>query len=228
MGGDETLPMGACSRASIGSFYAKVLGHLASLGKTPAAWQEVLWGSFGSHDQAPLAEIPKGTVFQIALDTAGHFDKRPASCGNLTRTGARCINSLVEHFYLDIAGGAPHQWYDLDIGLSNPAAERGLVGGEVCLCTQPHDCRRDGGLHQSATASAMLWTGSHLWSPGYGTGMWGALANSQMFDAAKDLVFSDSAMRWTWPRTAAAAGAFVRTAPYALAQHFAPVTLARF
>ena len=74
----------------------------------------------------------------------------------------------------------------------------------------------------------MLWTGSHLWSPGYSTGMWGALADSQMFDAAKDLVFSDSAMRWTWPRTAAAAGAFVRPAPYALAQHFAPVTLARF
>ena len=168
MGGDETLPMGACSRSSIGSFCAKVLAHLASLGKTPAAWQEVLWGSFGSHDNAPLAEIPKGTVFQIALDTAGHFDKRPASCGNLTRTGARCINSLVEHFYLvsrhdiagiwvaffqrcqryrcggqDIAGGAPHQWYDLDIGLSNPAAERRLVGGEVCLCKQPHDCRRD-------------------------------------------------------------------------------------
>jgi hypothetical protein len=104
--------MGACSKDSIGGFYAKILAHLASLGKAPAAWQEVLWGSFGSHDNAPATEIPEGTVFQVALGTAGHFDGRPVSCGNLTRAGARCINSLVEHFYLDIAGGAPHLWYD--------------------------------------------------------------------------------------------------------------------
>ena len=183
MGGDETLPMGACSKESIGGFYAKVLNHLASLGKTPAAWQEVLWGSFGSKDMAPAATIPKDTVFEIALDTAGHWDNRPVTCGNLTAHGSRCINSLVEHTYLDICGGTANMWFDLDVGLPNPTAERSLVGGEVCL-----------------------W--SHLWCPGYNTGPWGSMAAPQMFDEAKDMVFAESAMRWTWPRTAAAAGAF--------------------
>lgn len=183
MGGDETLPMGACSKDSIGGFYAKVLNHLTSLGKTPAAWQEVLWGSFGSKDMAPAAAIPKGTVFEIALDTAGHFDSRPVSCANVTAHGSRCINSLVEHCYLDICGGTANMWFDLDVGLTNPAVERPLVGGEVCL-----------------------W--SHLWSPGYSTGPWGHLDVPQMFDEAKDLIFAESVLRWTWPRTAAAAGAF--------------------
>lgn len=182
MGGDETLPMGLCTSESIGGFYRKTLDIIQSLGKTPAGWQEVLWGSFGSHDNAPPAEIPPDTILQIALDTAGHFDSRPVSCGNVTKTGARCINSLVEHAYLDICGGASSLWYDVDVGVSSPS-ERHLVGGEVALWSQ-------------------------LWCPGAQTGAWGRLDVPQMFDSSKDLVFSESAMRWTWPRTAAAAGSF--------------------
>ncbi|KAL9959394.1 hypothetical protein ACROYT_G032716 [Oculina patagonica] len=166
LGLDEVITTSVCTLEKTRELERELLEFVLQKGKIPYAWQEALTST---------SAAVNGTVLQAWKDI---------TLKTLIDKGFQVINSLSDHFYLNLYSDMSKQWTDISAGL-NLDEQTWLLGGEMAFWTDAYCFVAQCCLYKRAKPTA--W-----W-------MYGPEADSQ---------FTESATGMIWPRAIVGAGSF--------------------
>ncbi|KAJ7377884.1 hypothetical protein OS493_025778 [Desmophyllum pertusum] len=167
LGLDEIITTSVCTLEKTKDLEEELMEFLQQKGKIPYAWQEALLSSGAAVNGTVLQAWSKDGAVKAIIDK-----------------GFQVVNSLFEHFYLNVPVNISALWTDISAGL-NPDETTMLLGGEMAMWTDEYCFVEECFLYKRA--KPLAW-----W-------MYGPEADSQFTESLSGII---------WPRAIVGAGTF--------------------